>query len=134
MNRHKERILMNIGAVWNIVTGLLTVTLYSTWIEQVFPHLSKHSLGLNYLSDNLHSFVIVYGLLFVLIGCINLWLSKAYIDDISVQKKIPIWLIIIGLLSYFAVDIIGATCYVAAGVLMLAKNKAMAQLLKQQYE
>ena len=130
MDRKIERVLLRIGAFWNIINGMITLFFYSPWIKNdVFTNMSGETTGLNYLSENLNVFVTTYGLLFITIGVFNLYLSTRLFDG-EVCVKTPVWVFLLGLISYISMDIISAGLYIACGVMSLAKNKA----LKLKYE
>ncbi|KAF1295124.1 hypothetical protein BAU15_05060 [Enterococcus sp. JM4C] len=125
MNRKNERILVRIGATWNIINGVITLFFYSPWIRNsALMGMTEQNKGSNFLSENLNTFVMTYGLLFILLGVLNLYLSWRIIDN-EVSVKIPAWFVVVGLLSYLVTDAISAIVYIIAGFLCLAKNKAI---------
>lgn len=125
MSRKVERKLCQIGGIWNILTGTITLFFYSTWIKtNLFENMNGETRGLNFLSENLNLVVMTFGLIFILVGCLNLILA-ARIENQAVIKKMPIWFLIWGLISFFTVDIVGVLCYLLASFLLLTKNKLM---------
>lgn len=125
MNRKIERSMIRVGGIWNIVNGILTMFLYSPWVKNdVFPNMNGDTIGLNFLSENLNVFVMTYSLLFIAIGILNIYLSTRLFND-SVSVKIPVWLIVFGMISYLSVDVISAVLFIVSGVMSLSKNKAL---------
>ncbi len=125
MNRKTERIIIRIGGIWNIVNGALTLFLVSPWVKSgLFENLNAQTRGLNYLSENLNSFVTTYCLLYIFLGVLNIYLSTR-MEDESAFRAIPCWFFLLGLASFMMVDVISAVAYIVASVMSLAKNKAV---------
>ncbi|EOL42720.1 hypothetical protein [Enterococcus phoeniculicola] len=121
-NRKLERVIIRIGGMWNICNGTLTLFFYSPYVRNnLFQNLNASTKGLNYLTENLSSFVMIYSFFFIVLGVLNLYLSTKLKETIAV--KIPIWIVLVGMFSYLLVDIISALAYLSAGVLSLSKNK-----------
>lgn len=127
MNRKWDRIWARIGGIWNIINGAITLFLYSPWIKNnLFTTMNGDTKGLNYVSESVNSVVIIYGLIYFLMGAINLYLVNRLEDD-TIQHKIPIWYCIFGFASYLMVDPISTITFVISGVFGLARNKALRQ-------
>lgn len=125
MNRKMERVVIRVGGIWNIINGALTLFLVSPWVKSgLFENLSGQTRGLNYLSENLNTFVTTYCLLYIFLGVLNLYLSTR-IEDETAPRAIPIWFFLFGLVSFMMVDIISAVTYIVASVISLSKNKAV---------
>lgn len=125
MNRKSERIIIRIGGIWNILNGALTLFLVSPWVKSgLFENLNGQTKGLNYLSENLNTFVTTYCLLYIFLGVLNVYLSTR-LEDESAPRAIPVWFFILGLASFMMVDVISAVTYIVASVMSLAKNKAV---------
>ncbi|HEX9025319.1 MAG TPA: hypothetical protein VF839_02545, partial [Clostridium sp.] len=61
---------------------------------------------------------------FLGLGLLNLYLSKS-LGNNRVEKKIPIWFIVCGIISYFLMDFISCFAFVISGVIAIAKNKSI---------
>lgn len=133
MNRRFEKIIAYTGGTWQILSGLITIFAYSTWIKkQGFNITGSSQLYINAsqsVVDSIYSFTTTIGLLFVGLGILNLFLAKK-IKSEKVEKKIPIWFIICGIISYFLMDFISCIAFIASGVIAMAKNKSIKLLLK----
>ena len=122
INRKLERVIIRIGGLWNICNGTLTLFFYSPYVRnKLFQNLDATTKGLNYLTENLSSFVMIYSFFFIVLGVFNLYISTKLEDTLSI--KIPVWIIMVGIVSYFLIDLISALAYLSAGVLSLSKNK-----------
>lgn len=125
MNRKVERNLIKFGGIWNIITGSITLFFYSSWLKKnFFTNLNGDTKGLNYLSENINTFVMTFGLIFILLGSISIYLSNRIIDS-KIYKKMPVWFFILGMVSFFTIDLIGVVCYLLASFILLSKNKSI---------
>lgn len=133
MNRKLERRLAFIGSIWQVVSGLLTIFVYASFIKHeglnsTAPTLAKLE-ATESIFGSLYMFSVSFGMLFVVLGIINFVLAKTLKDDKAEVKK-PIWFIVLGLASYLVMDIIGSLMFLSAGILSLAKNRSITKLAK----
>lgn len=131
MNRKLERKLIYIGAIWEIITGLLTIIFYASFIKKEGMGIKETSFAkaeaIQSLFGSLYMFSVSFGMLFIALGLINFLAAKNLKDNV-VTVKVPIWLFIIGLASYFLMDILSSLMFLSAGILALAKNKSIVKL------
>ncbi|TDL63407.1 hypothetical protein E2R56_27130 [Rhodococcus qingshengii] len=131
MNRKLERKLIYIGAIWEIITGLLTIIFYASFIKKEGMGVKETSFAkieaIQSLFGSLYMFSVSFGMLFIALGLINFLVAKNLKDN-EVTVKVPIWLFIIGLASYFMMDILSSLMFLSGGILALAKNKSIVKL------
>ncbi|WP_321383271.1 hypothetical protein [uncultured Enterococcus sp.] len=129
MNRKRERQLIRILGIWQILDGLLTIVVYGFYQQQVFSGVTAAGEtqvnAIQAVFGNVFMFVCTFGTLLIGLGLINLVISKRYIKDNQVNVKIGVYLILQGLLSYFILDIISLALAMSAGVILLARNKGI---------
>ncbi|WP_139903125.1 DUF4064 domain-containing protein [Clostridium thermarum] len=129
MSRKFEKSLSLMGAFWQIITGVITIFFYGTWIRgQVLDSESASALDVmssRVVAKNLYSFTVTFGVFFVLLGIINIYCSYK-LNPQKVAKKIPIWFILCSLISFFCMDFIGCIAFMSAAVIALARNKSIA--------
>lgn len=137
MNRKLERRLVTIGSIWQITSGLLTIFLYASYIKTEGLKTSYTSIAnleaAQSAFGSLYMFSVSFGMIFVILGILNFVLAKTLKDDQTEVKK-PIWFILLGLASYFVMDILASILFLSAGILALAKNKSISKLLNYQLE
>jgi hypothetical protein len=126
MNRRLERIFAYIGCIWQIIVGVITIFPYSIWIKKqgimVTGGSELNISASQSVIDSIYTFSTTLGIFFLGIGLLNLYLSKRLRND-TVEKKIPIWFIVCGIISYFLMDFISCFAFVISGVIAIAKNK-----------
>jgi cytochrome c biogenesis protein CcdA len=131
VNRKLERRLVMIGSIWQIVSGLLTIFVYASYIKQEGLNASYNTLAkleaAQSIFGSMYMFSVSFGMLFVLLGILNLFLGKSLKDDKAEIKK-PVWFIILGLASYLMMDILGSLMFLSTGILALAKNKSISKM------
>lgn len=131
MSRKFERVAVFIVGIWQIVVGFITIYLYANRYKQSSLEGMEFSIiqekAIQSFESNLYIFTVSLGLLYVLMGVINIYLSRKIIDQ-SVQRKIPFILIIMGIVSYLLMDIVSGILCLSTGVLALSKNKLMKQI------
>ncbi|SDM51847.1 hypothetical protein SAMN04488137_0539 [Fictibacillus solisalsi] len=131
MNRKLERKLVVIGASWQILSGLLTIFAYGSYIKSKGSSIHDTSFAqmkaIQSLFGSLYSFTVTFGMLFVILGIVNLYLVRSLKDD-KVEVKRSVWFLVLGVSSYFLMDFIGAVLFLSAGILALAKNKTISRL------
>ncbi len=124
-----------IGSIWQIVSGLLTIFVYASFIKNEGLNSSYNTLAkleaAQSIFGSLYMFSVSFGMLFVILGVINFILAKT-LNDHKVEVKKPIWFILLGFASYFVMDLIGAFMFLTAGILALAKNKSISKILNSQ--
>jgi cytochrome c biogenesis protein CcdA len=131
VNRKLERRLVMIGSIWQIVSGLLTIFVYASYIKQEGLNASYNTLAkleaAQSIFGSMYMFSVSFGMLFVLLGILNLFLGKSLKDDKAEIKK-PVWFIILGLASYLMMDVLGSLMFLSTGILALAKNKSISKM------
>jgi uncharacterized membrane protein HdeD (DUF308 family) len=120
-----------IGSIWQIVSGLLTIFVYASFIKNkglhsTYPTIAKLEAAQS-IFGSLYMFAVTFGMLFLILGILNFVLAKSLKDDKAEVKK-PIWFLLLGLASYFVMDILGSLMFLSAGLLALAKNKSISKL------
>ena len=131
MNRKLERRLIIIGSIWQMTTGLLTIFVYASFIKNEglnssFDTFAKLEAAQS-IFGSLYIFSVSFGMLFVLLGVINFFLARGLKDDKAETKK-PVWFIVIGLASYFVMDILASLLFLSGGILAFAKNKSIVKM------
>lgn len=129
MKRRIERRLVLIMGGWQIFDGLITIIFYGLGNQlNLLGGNSDNQVYLEQLNvsyGNIFLFVSSFGVMLIGLGISNILLSKKYIKDDRVHFKIGVYLLIQGLLSYFILDILSLILAMAAGVLLIAKNKSI---------
>jgi len=137
LNRKLERKLVIVGSLWQILSGLLTIFVYASFIKNEGLHASSNTLekleAAQSIFGSLYMFSVSFGMLFVILGILNLVLAKTLKDDQPEVRK-PIWFILLGILSYFVMDILGAFLFLSGGILAIAKNKSISKLVNYQLQ
>lgn len=127
MSRKTERRLIKITGIWQIIHGIFTILYFS-----IFKN-DETLISLSTVLDNQHDlqvvnrFIYLFGMVIVGMGIFNLVAERNYMKDNTISK-ISIWLIINGIVSYFAFDFISLALGMSAAVIYLAKNKAIRKL------
>ncbi|WP_226527132.1 hypothetical protein [Metabacillus niabensis] len=133
MNRKLERRLIIIGSIWQMTTGLLTIFVYASFIKNEGLNSSFDTFAkleaVQSIFGSLYIFSVSFGMLFVLLGVINFFLARRLKDDKAETKK-PVWFIVIGLASYFVMDILASLMFLSGGILAFAKNKSIVKMEK----
>ncbi|PWU67869.1 DUF4064 domain-containing protein [Gracilibacillus dipsosauri] len=129
MKRGFERKLIMIGALWNLVTSLLTIFSYNSWFtsqgEKQLQNLDTNTMMAgSQMVNNVSKIIFIFGL-FVLIGAIVNFLVATKIKDNEIQYKLIIWIGVWAILQILSMDVIGFVLYMLAFVLYMAKNKAI---------
>ncbi|TCP21332.1 hypothetical protein EV207_1439 [Scopulibacillus darangshiensis] len=129
MSNKMERILAYIASGWQLLDGIITIFIYGTYIRNKGSHISGLSFeekkGLESLFGSIYSFVSTYGILLILLGLMTIYMTRTYLKNDSVPKRVPIWFLICGVVSYFTMDIISLVLYMGAAILILAKNRSI---------
>ena len=137
MNRKLERRLIMVGSIWQIVSGLLTIFVYASFIKSEGLNSSYNTLAsleaAQSIFGSLYMFSISFGMLFIILGILNFVLAKTLKDDQAEVKK-PIWFILLGFASYLVMDLIGSLMFLSAGILTLSKNKSISRIVNYQYQ
>lgn len=137
MNRKLERRLIMVGSTWQIVSGLLTIFVYASYIKNEGLNSSYNTLAkleaAQSIFGSLYMFSVSFGMLFVILGIINFVLAKSLKDDQAEVKK-PIWFILLGFASYLVMDLLGSLMFLSAGILALAKNKSITKMVDYQFQ
>jgi len=132
INRKFERRIVYILGVWQIMDGLITILFYGIYQQNNLITNSGIPSEQIYASEDILSsmfiFITVFGLLLIGFGLLNLVIAKNYIKDTIINNKIGIWLLILGVTSYFIMDILSVVLSISAGVIYLAKNKSIKTL------
>ncbi|MFK9092032.1 hypothetical protein [Bacillus salipaludis] len=137
MNRKLERRLIMVGSTWQIVSGLLTIFVYASYIKNEGLNSSYNTLAkleaAQSIFGSLYMFSVTFGMLFVILGILNFVLAKRLKDDQAEVKK-PIWFILLGFASYLVMDLLGSLMFLSAGILALAKNKSISKMVNYQLQ
>lgn len=128
MNRKFERMFAYIGCSWQILSGVVTILIYSTWIKgQGFKVTGNSPLNISAsqsVIDSIYIFSTTLGMLFLGLGLLNLYLSRKLRNN-KIEKKIPVWFIICGITSYFLMDFISCITFIISGIVAMARNKSI---------
>lgn len=129
MSRKKERMLIKIMGIWQVIDGLITIVFYGIY-QEFFSHhntsnFSTQYHGMNALFGNAFLFICGFGTLLIGLGLFNLIASQKYIKDDQVIRAIGVVLLIQALFSYMILDVISLVLGMSAAVILLAKNKSI---------
>lgn len=129
MSRKKERTLIKIMGIWQIIDGLITIMFYGIY-QEFFAQNNSSSFstqyhGMNALFGNAFLFVCGFGILLIGLGLFNLIASQKYIKDDQVITSIGVVLLIQAFFSYMIFDVISLILGMSAAVILLAKNKSI---------
>ncbi|MBX8937679.1 MULTISPECIES: hypothetical protein [Enterococcus] len=129
MSRKKERTLIKIMGIWQIIDGLITIMFYGIY-QEFFAQNNSSSFstqyhGMNALFGNAFLFVCGFGTLLIGLGLFNLIASQKYIKDDQVITSIGVVLLIQAFFSYMIFDVISLILGMSAAVILLAKNKSI---------
>ncbi|MCC9273503.1 MAG: DUF4064 domain-containing protein [Enterococcus aquimarinus] len=127
MKRRIERITLFLAALWNIITATLTIIGYSNWFKNEGITAFEEANQVNYIStsllDSLINIIMVYGLLILTMGIINLFITKQ-LERERYNKKTFIWLVVCLLIQFLSFDVIGVLLYIVTITLYSARNRA----------
>ena len=129
MSRKKERTLIKIMGIWQIIDGLITIMFYGIY-QEFFAQNNSSSFstqyhGMNALFGNAFLFVCGFGTLLIGLGLFNLIASQKYVKDDQVITSIGVVLLIQAFFSYMIFDVISLILGMSAAVILLAKNKSI---------
>lgn len=131
VTRKFERRLLMVTAAWQILNGLLTVAVYNPFLQRegaITDGLTDaQQTAIASFFGSIRFLTITYGTAFIAMGAVNIYLAKK-LSDHRVEKKLPIYLIVLGVASYLVMDILGGLLLAVVGVVMLAKNKPMERM------
>lgn len=121
MSRKQERILVRIMGIWQIIDGLITVIYYGFFQQgHGFIGISESVYPSGYMIV-----VSTFGVFLIGLGLFNLILSYRYIKDNQMYRGIGVFLIIQAITLYFLLDLVSVVLSIAAGVILLSKNKGL---------
>ena len=127
MKRRIERITLFLAALWNIITATLTIVGYSNWFKNEGITAFEEANQVNYIStsllDSLINIIMVYGLLILTMGIINLFITKQ-LERERYNKKTFFWLLMCLLIQFLSFDVIGVLLYIVTITLYSARNRA----------
>ncbi|MBU3189614.1 hypothetical protein K9O30_07310 [Clostridium bowmanii] len=127
MTRKFEKSIALVGSVWQIVSGIVTMLIYATWIRSQGPGLkiaTDKFISLKLLTNNIYIFTVTFGMLYFLVGVINFYLARR-LNINKVEVKTPIWFVICGIISLCFMDFIGTLTFIISGLTALARNKSI---------
>ncbi|WP_208592186.1 hypothetical protein [Gracilibacillus suaedae] len=129
MKRGLERKLLITGAVWNLITALLTIFSYNSWFNRQGEKQLKHAdmetmIAGSQMVNNISSIIFIFGL-FTLIGALINFLVAVKLRDNKIQKQVMIWVGIWAVIQLLSMDILGFLVYMIAFIIYVAKNKAI---------
>ncbi|OCA83404.1 hypothetical protein FHY44_06970 [Bacillus sp. D12] len=137
VNRKLERRLVMVGSIWQIVSGLLTIFVYASYIKNEGLNSDYNTLAkleaAQSIFGSLYMFSVSFGMLFVILGIVNFVMAKLLKDN-QLEVKKPIWFILIGVTSYLVMDLLGSLMFLSAGILALAKNKSISKIVNNQFQ
>ncbi len=137
VNRKLERRLVMVGSIWQIVSGLLTIFVYASYIKNEGLNSDYNTLAkleaAQSIFGSLYMFSVSFGMLFVISGIVNFVMAKLLKDN-QLEVKKPIWFILIGVTSYLVMDLLGSLMFLSAGILALAKNKSISKIVNNQFQ
>lgn len=123
-----ERIIIYIASGWQLLDGIITIFIYGPYIRNKGSEIKglsfEEKMGLESLFGSLYSFVSIYGILLILLGLISIYITKTYMKNDIVPKKVPFWFLFCGVISYFTMDIISLVLYMGTGIIILAKIRS----------
>lgn len=129
MSRKTERILVTVLGCWQIVDGVITILFYSMYKRSQVSGISnlsnENARAIDAVFGNIFIFIGMFGTILIGLGLFNLVVAKRYIKDNQINKKIGIWLIGLSIISYFSMDIFSVVLSMAAGIILLSKNKGI---------
>ncbi|MBC2283127.1 hypothetical protein [Listeria booriae] len=129
MSRRLERVFIYIAAAWQLLDGLLTIFVYGVFIKKQGLDVAGLSVAqmraMKALFGSIFNFVVIFGVLLILLGLLNIYLARKHWKDGVVGWKLPVWLLACGIFSYFIMDIPNIFLFMSAGIIGLAKNKGM---------
>lgn len=128
MKRKAEKRVLLAAAIWNILNAAMTIFGYSGWFRNEGIDAFKKGNEYSYLStsllDSLIQVVMIYGLIVLVIGVINLFVSR-FMENSLIDRRVMIWLGVCTILSFISFDMIGILLYLVTFVLYMARNKAL---------
>lgn len=128
MIRKAEKRLLMIAAIWNIICAGLTIFGYSSWFRQeglaAFELQKEYSYLSTSVLDSLVKVVMIYGLLILAIGIINLYVSR-FLENQLIDRRVMIWLGVCTVISFLSFDVVGIFLYLVTFVVYAARNKAL---------
>lgn len=129
MSRKKERTMIRIMGIWQIIDGLITILFYGIYQEFFAQdHSSNFSTqyhGIDALFGKAFLFICAFGTLMIGLGLFNLIISRKYIKDDRVITSFGVVLLIQALFSYVILDVVSLVLGMSAAVILLAKNKSI---------
>lgn len=129
MSRKLERKLIYITGIWQILDGLITILFYGMYQRNQFSSLAglsfEQAKGIESIFGSIFMFISIFGTLLMGLGMINLVTARNYMKDHVSSAKVGIWLLVVGIFSYFIMDIVSLVLTMTAAVLYLAKNKSI---------
>ena len=130
MTRKLERRIVYAASSWQILTGLITIFVYSFYIRAqaqagIAEFEPAQQLGLESFFDSVFMFSVSFGMLFIVVAVFNIMFAKNLLKDGVVLLGYPIFLLALALGFYLLNDFISTFILATAGVVALAKNKAV---------
>lgn len=123
-----ERNIIYIASGWQLLDGIITIFIYGPYIRNKGSEIKglsfEEKMGLESLFGSLYSFVSIYGILLILLGLISIYITKTYMKNDIVPKKVAFWFLFCGVISYFTMDIISLVLYMGTGIIILAKIRS----------
>lgn len=117
MDRTLEKIIIYISSAWQIITGAITASLYLFNLDI--------TLGAGPTTSMVGTFIFTYGMSYVTLGIINIILTNKIVENGTVQKKMPIFWIILAIIFLVLADYVSLMLLVLAITITLAKNKSI---------
>lgn len=127
MSRSFERTIIYAASAWQLLTGVITVFFYSLYVKRQGANIGDIGIiekkGIQAYFDSLYSFSVIYGLLFIIIGVLNIIFVTRMVKDNTLQYKLPLYWVILSVVFIVLSDYISVMLTLSAAVIALAKNK-----------
>ena len=131
MNRKIERNLLRVSAVWDVLSGLVTMFGYYPWFEEqgiaAFQNKNQYEYLQSSLVGMISKVVMIVALATILMGVIS-WINAKNIRDKQINKGTMRWMIACVIIHLVIYDVIGIVFYLLATILYISKNKALRTL------
>ena len=117
--------------IWQIFLGVFIIFVYATIIRHlglsniVYEALYTIEIYIiDYLYSSIYMFIVILGSMFLICGIVSLLICQK-LNHNEPTVKIPVYFLLVGIFSYFVMDLIGAVLSLCVGILALSKNKAL---------
>ncbi len=120
-----ERHLVFILGIWQIFDGGITILINEFSDTSVISE--------RYFRDYPSKFFVIFGMVLIISGITNILVSKFYIKSYKqTQPKILIWILVQCIFSCMIFDFLGIMCSSIAMVFLIARNKTLKKIIKEE--